>query len=234
MRRVVLNANKISLVVSFLAFTASVTAVCISAKINNQVVEGSQCCKIEQIKSYSDNNKVIINDIPDTTIIRQDGSRVEVKSYKANDSLNGIIVNDEKINNSEFDNGKIVFNSNDVINVKSDTQTTRNEKDIQKENKTDNLIKITLPKNITRLSQEGVISGKYVIQTGAFKVRQQAQRQCERIRKSVKLQDKQCQYVFKNNQYRVIIFPFENKNSADEFAKILSSKKFPVLIKKNI
>ena len=85
-----------------------------------------------------------------------------------------------------------------------------------------------------KLSQEGIISGKYVIQTGAFKIKNQAQKQCEKIRKSVKLQDKQCQYVFKNNQYRVIIFPFENKNSADEFAKILSRKNFPVLTKKNI
>ena len=141
--------------------------------------------------------------------------------------------NDEKANN-KLDDGKIVFNSNDVINIKSDTQATRNEKDIRQDNKNDNLIKITLPKNITKLSQEGVISGKYVIQTGAFKVKQQAQKQCEKIRKSVKLQDMQCQYVFKNNQYRVIIFPFDSKNSADEFAKILSSKHFPVLTKKNI
>ena len=233
MRKIIVNANKISLVVSFLALTVSIMAMCVSVKNNNQVVELSQYNNIDRTNAYHNNNSVFINDIPDTTIIKKDGSRVEVKSYKANDNLNGIIVNDEKANN-KLDDGKIVFNSNDVINIKSDTQATRNEKDIQKENKNDNLIKITLPKNITRLSQEGVISGKYVIQTGAFKVRQQAQRQCEKIRKSVKLQDKQCQYVFKNNQYRVIIFPFKNKNSADEFAKILSSKKFPVLIKKNI
>ena len=233
MKNIVVNANKISLVVSCLALTTSIIAVCVSVKNNNQVVELSQSNKIERSHAYNDNNKVIINDIPDTTIIKKDGSRVEVRSYKANDNLNGIIVNDKKTNN-KIDDGKIVFNSDDVINVKSDIPANRNEKNIQPENKNDNLIKIALPKNITKLSQEGVISGKYVIQAGAFKVKQQAQKQCEKIRKSVKLQDMQCQYVFKNNQYRVIIFPFDSKNSADEFAKILSSKHFPVLTKKNI
>ena len=211
MKEIVVNASKISLVISFLALTTSIIAVCVSVKNNNQVVESSQHHKTEQNYIHNDNNKVIINDIPDTTIIKKDGSIVEVKSYKANDNLNGIIMN-----NGETE--------------KSDVRKNHVEHNIQQEKKD----KKILPPEKTKLSQEGVISGKYVIQTGAFKVKHQAQKQCDKIKKSVKLQDMQCQYVFKNNQYRVIIFPFDSKNSADEFAKILSSKRFPVLTKKNI
>lgn len=228
MKKIFINANKISLVVSFLALTTSIIAVCVSVKNNNQVIELSQSNKIERSHAYNDNNKVIINDIPDTTIIKKDGSRVEVKSYKANDNLNGIIVESEDASNGISENGRKISNKSGVISKENKpSNINKEEKYSPKETK-------AYVSTQMKLSQEGVISGKYVIQTGAFKVRQQAQRQCEKIRKSVKLQDKQCQYVFKNNQYRVIIFPFENKNSADEFAKILSRKDFPVLTKKNI
>ena len=228
MRKIIVNANKISLVVSFLALTASIIAICVSVKNNNQVVELSQSNKIERSHTYNDNNKVIINDIPDTTIIKKDGSRVEVKSYKANDNLNGIIVENEDVSNGISENRRKISNKSGIISKENKpSNINKEEKYSPKETK-------SYVSTQKKLSQEGVISGKYVIQTGAFKVRQQAQRQCEKIRKSVKLQDKQCQYVFKNNQYRVIIFPFENKNSADEFAGILSRKNFPVLTKKNI
>ena len=228
MRKIIVNANKISLVVSFLALTASIIAICVSVKNNNQVVELSQYNKIDRTSEYRDNNRVFINDIPDTTIIKKDGSRVEVKSYKANDNLNGIIVENEDVSNSISENGRKISNKSGIISKENKpSNINKEEKYSPKETK-------TYVSTQMKLSQEGVISGKYVIQTGAFKIKNQAQKQCEKIRKSVKLQDKQCQYVFKNNQYRVIIFPFDNKISADEFAKILSSKRFPVLTKKNI
>ena len=228
MRKIIVNANKISLVVSFLALTASIIAICVSVKNNNQVLELSQYNKIDRTSEYRDNNRVFINDIPDTTIIKKDGSRVEVKSYKANDNLNGIIVENEDVSNGISENRRKISNKSGIISKENKpSNINKEEKYSPKETK-------SYVSTQKKLSQEGVISGKYVIQTGAFKVRQQAQRQCEKIRKSVKLQDKQCQYVFKNNQYRVIIFPFENKNSADEFAGILSRKNFPVLTKKNI
>lgn len=233
MRRLILNANKLSLAISLLSFATSITSLCVSIKINNQVVEYLQSDKINQDKHYDANSNVIVSNIPDTTIIRKDGSRVEVRSYKANDSLNGIIVNNNS-NGNTIDNEKVTFDSNEIVSVKNDTNETHNIENNKPEIKGDENIKITLPKNISTLSQEGVISGKYVIQAGAFKVKNQAQKQCEKIKKSVNLQGRQCQFVFKNNQYRVIIFPFDSKLSADEFAKILSNKKFPVLTKKNI
>ena len=228
MRKIIVNANKISLVVSFLALTVSIMAICVSVKNNNQVVELSQYNNIDRTNAYHNNNSVFINDIPDTTIIKKDGSRVEVKSYKANDNLNGIIVENEDVSNGISENGRKISNKSGIISKENKpSNINKEEKYSPKETK-------TYVSTQMKLSQEGIISGKYVIQTGAFKIKNQAQKQCEKIRKSVKLQDKQCQYVFKNNQYRVIIFPFENKNSADEFAKILSRKNFPVLTKKNI
>ena len=101
MRKIIVNANKISLVVSFLALTVSIMAICVSVKNNNQVVELSQYNNIDRTSAYHNNNSVFINDIPDTTIIKKDGSRVEVKSYKANDNLNGIIVESEDVSSKE-------------------------------------------------------------------------------------------------------------------------------------
>ena len=57
--------------VSCLALTTSIIAVCVSVKNNNQVVELSQSNKIERSHAYNDNNKVIINDIPDTGALVQ-------------------------------------------------------------------------------------------------------------------------------------------------------------------
>lgn len=234
MKRITLNANKLSLAVSFLSFTTSIIAICIAVKINNQVIYNHQINGMEYVKKYDSKDDVVINEIPDTTIIRKDGSKVEIRSYKANDSLNGIIMNNDKTNGNKIDDEKIAFDGNEVVSVRNEIKEKKQEINKQRNENINNNIKLTLPKNIEKLSQEGVISGKYVIQTGAFKVKNQAQKQCEKIRKNVNLKDKQCQFVFKNNQYRVIIFPFENKNVADEFSKILSSKNFPVLVKKNI
>ena len=227
MKKIVLNVNKISLIISFISITISLVTICISIKINNQVSLYLQNKVFKQAKLTNNSDAVIIYDIPDTTVIRRDGSTVEVKSHKANDKLNGVIIENETSNNSATNNKQQPENKTSVISEKSNSNNIHQKQSTQEEINT-NIYKQTTSK------QNGVISGKYVIQAGSFKNKQQAQKQCEKIKKSINAQDKQCQCVFKNNQYRVIIFPFEDTDSADKFSKILSKKKIPVLVKKNI
>ena len=226
MIKVPADTYKISLVVSFLAFTTSIVAICISVKINNQVVEPSRYNNFKSSRSYNDNDTIIINDIPDTTVVRKDGSIVEVKSHKTQDRLNEIVVKNKEIDNDIRNNERKTVNQTEVISKKNTANDTRITQHMR-----DGMKTVVVP---TKLSQNGVISGKYVIQAGTFKTIQQAQLQCIKIKKNINFHNKQCRYVLKNEQYRVIIFPFEQVSVANDFAKMLSKKKFPVLVKKNI
>ena len=63
MKRITLNANKLSLAVSFLSFTTSIIAICIAVKINNQVIYNHQINGMEYVKKYDSKDDVVINEI---------------------------------------------------------------------------------------------------------------------------------------------------------------------------
>lgn len=225
MRKIFINSNKLLSIICLLSIVSSITALCVSIKINNQVASYIHSDKY-RVARNPNNDPYIINDIPDTTIIRKDGTKVEVRSYKADDKLNGIIVKDDGLANKDASNA--TGSSAKIEEKNNQAYAKSGAKDVG----SSTVQFLTSDSNISN-KQLDKISGNYVIQVGAFKLENQAKQQCEKIKNRVDLQSRQCRYVFKNNQYRVIVFPFDDKKSADEFADVLLSNKFPVLTKKN-
>ena len=205
--RKIITLQKATLFISLVALGFSITSLVISSK-----------CDRKPPKHF--NNDRIHTDIdqaPDVEVVKSDGSVVKVQAVESKDPLSMVIVPKE--------NPK---------NVQKNEKVAEKKPDIVKNPKVEAVKAPVKAKENKEVAVPNKISGRYVIQAGAFNEMELAQKQCKKIAELQKLpKGTFCAVANRGTSYRTIIYPFNSSADAQTVADILAKSRINCLVKLN-
>jgi len=230
--------QKISIFLSIIACCLSVFSIISVNKIKHDISNGEMVEK--RFKP--------IKDIPDVEVIKADGSITKITAKESNDELSKILSKkneNNKQNNNKNDKKNVEKKKNDIIPVSRDNKNTIKSKQSAKDDKKNNNLKNIQDREVyveiknkieeKKENKENIdkIHGAYVIQAGAYKDKNVALKQCQKFQQY--LNGKHCNLATNNNlTFRVILYPFNTKQEAENFAnKFKEQAKVDCLVKQN-